>query len=124
MMRIDIIHKELSYKLVGLIYKTQNKLGRYARENQYANFLENLLKIENMPYEKEKMISQTGKDINRVDFLIDKSIVLELKAKPFITKEDYYQLKRYLEFSKLKLGMLVNFRQKYLKPKRVLNSEA
>ena len=39
----------------------------------------------------------------------------------FITKEDYYQMKRYLVSCNKDLGIIVNFREYYLKPKRVLN---
>ena len=59
---------------------------------------------------------------NIVDFLIEDKILLELKAKRIISKEDYYQVRRYLESLNLKLGLLVNFRDRYLKPKRILNS--
>jgi hypothetical protein len=40
--------------------------------------------------------------------------------KRILTKEDYYQLQRYLQESRAKLGLLVNFRNKYIKPKRVV----
>ena len=39
-----------------------------------------------------------------------------------VTKEDYYQMKRYLTVCDKKLGIIINFRQKYLTPKRVINS--
>ena len=56
-----------------------------------------------------------------MDFIIEDKIIIELKAKPFITKNDYYQTRRYLELLNLELGIIVDFRQKYLKPKRILN---
>ena len=58
---------------------------------------------------------------NIVDFLIDNKILVDFKAKIFLNKEDYYQMQRYLESSNLKLGLLVNFRNNYLKPKRIIN---
>ena len=117
----EIIYRDLSYKLVGLFYKVQDTLGRYARESQYSSFLEKLLKESDINYEKEKLISKTGSDINRADFVVENSVVLELKAKPFLTRDDFYQTLRYLEFANIQLGLLVNFRQKFLKPKRILN---
>ena len=47
-------------------------------------------------------------------------MVLELKAKKVITKDDYYQIQRYLQMLNIKLGLLVNFRNRYLKPIRVV----
>jgi len=56
------------------------------------------------------------------DFIIDDKIILELKTVDYLTKDDYYQVKRYLVTLNLKLAILVNFRQKRLSPKRILNS--
>lgn len=59
---------------------------------------------------------------NTVDFLIEGKILVDFKAKKFITKEDYNQMIRYLTAAKLELGIIYNFRDTYLKPKRVLNN--
>lgn len=120
----NIIYKELSYEIVGILYKVHDELGRYALEKQYGDLLERYLKDRKIQYVREKKITKTGEDVNRADFVIDDKIIVELKAKPVIGTTDYYQVKRYLEFANLKLGILVNFRQKYLSPKRVLNSKA
>ena len=68
-------------------------------------------------FERELSIGNSG---NIVDFLIEDKIILELKAARIITKEVYYQIQRYLQESKIKLGMIVNFRNYYLKPIRVI----
>ena len=57
-----------------------------------------------------------------VDFLIENKVVLELKAKRMLTREDYYQVRRYLGALDFKLGLLINFRDKYVRPRRILNS--
>ena len=48
-------------------------------------------------------------------------IIIDIKAKKFITKEDYYQMQRYLQTANYQLGLIVNFRSVHLKPKRVIN---
>ncbi len=123
-----IIHPELSFKVNGILFKTHNQLGRYYSEGQYADFVEKLLKESNIRYEREKILppifdgEKTGR--NKVDFLIEDTIILELKSKTIITKDDYYQVKRYLTALNKKLGIIVNFRSSYIYPKRVLNSSA
>ncbi|TSC78112.1 MAG: GTP-binding signal recognition particle [Parcubacteria group bacterium Gr01-1014_33] len=119
----DLLHKELSYTIFGILYKAHNTLGRHAREKQYCDVIEVFLKEEKLPYEREKLLSITGMDKNKADFIIDNKIVVEIKAIIFMGKVEYYQLLRYLEASKLKLGILVNFCQKYLKPKRIVNAQ-
>lgn len=59
---------------------------------------------------------------NKVDFLVENKIILEIKAKRILTRDEYYQVKRYLTALNKKLGILVNFRQKFIQPKRILNS--
>ena len=56
-----------------------------------------------------------------IDFIIEGKIIVDIKAKKFITKEDYNQMQRYLNVSGLILGMIVNFRNTHLKPKRIIN---
>ena len=73
-----------------------------------------------MRFVREKQIGNSG---NIVDFLIENKIILELKAKRLITKEDYFQMQRYLQASGLEIGLIVNFRDSHIKPKRVLNTK-
>jgi GxxExxY protein len=123
-----VYYPELSYKICGIFFEVHNNLGRFRNEKQYADAIENLLKEKDINYFREKNleVSFAGeKNIrNRVDFIIEDKIIIELKAKTVITKEDYFQMQRYLQTSDKKLGMLVNFRQKYLSPKRVVKKDS
>ena len=122
-----IIHKDLSYSLNGVLFEVHNALGRFCREKQYGDLLEKLLIGCNINFNREKELPIKGIDnkvTNKVDFVIEDKILLDLKAKPLVTKEDYYQMNRYLEASSLKLGLIVNFRNKYLKPIRVIRANS
>jgi GxxExxY protein len=103
--------------LTGLCFSVHNELGSYAREKKYADQLEKKLEEAKIIYIRELEVGNSG---NRVDFLIDNKIVLELKAKRLINKEDYKQIQNYLQEMDIKLGILVNFRGKFLKPYRVV----
>jgi len=124
-MQIIIIFKELSYKINGVCFKVHRELGRFCREKQYADKLEELLQEVKIDYLREVEISNltVSPKGNKADFIIDNKIILEVKAKKFITKEDYYQMLRYLKSANLHLGLIVNFRNTYLKPKRIVNEE-
>lgn len=120
-----LLHPELSYKITGVLFKVHNKLGRFYREIQYGDLMEEELQKHKLSFEREKILPIKLIDhrdySNRVDFCIENKILLEIKSKKFITKEDYFQMMRYLKASKLSLGLIVNFRSTYLKPKRVIN---
>lgn len=124
-MKEKIIFPELSYAICGLCFKAHNKLGRFRNEKQYADALEELFKKNEIKYEREKHLppSFEGEKSSRniVDFIIDDKVVLEIKAKRVVTRDDYIQIKRYLVSCNKKLGILVNFGQVNLVPKRILN---
>lgn len=122
---VEIIYKELSYEIVGVCFKVQDDLGRFCRERQYADLLEQKLIERKIKYKREALLdvaTQSNVKGNRIDFLIENVIIVDLKAKRFITKEDYYQMQRYLQCANLRLGLIINFRDVYLKPKRVINT--
>ncbi len=111
-----LIYPELSYLLTGICFDTHNACGRFAREKQYCDFLEEKFKGLKINYKREHNISSG----NIVDFMVEEKIILEVKAKKLINQEDFYQLQRYLQSSNKRLGLLVNFRNRYLKPVRIV----
>lgn len=115
--KLKLLYPKLSYKITGLCFTVHNDLGRYSREVQYADALEKELKANKVPYKREYTVRDTR---NRVDFIIDDKVLLELKAKDIIGREEYFQVQRYLQVTQLRLGLLLNFRQKYLRPKRIV----
>ena len=125
--KTKIFHKELSYQITGLLFDVHNSLGRFCREKQYADAFEKLLKLNNIGYKREKELpidAIENQFTNRVDFDISSRLLVDLKAKTLVTKDDYYQMNRYLEAVKYDLGFIVNFRNKYLKPIRVIRSHS
>ena len=121
--RDNVVERDLSYILTGIFFEIQKELGRFCREKQYGDILEQKLKSKGICYQREHPIEIGSRKSNFTDFLIEDRIIIDLKAKPFIEKEDYLQMKRYLEVSGRQLGLILNFRDRYLKAKRILNSK-
>jgi GxxExxY protein len=124
-MKKEIIHKELSYKLNGILFAVHNELGRYRNEKQYGDLIEWYFQHYGIPYKRELVLpasfSAEKAGRNKVDFIIDDRIILEIKSKRFLEKNDYFQTMRYLQSFGKRLGILANFHQKYLVPKRILS---
>jgi len=115
-----LIYPELSYLVSGICFDVHNKVGRFALEKQYGDFIENKLKTAKLAYVREYKIGETN---YKVDFFIENKIFLEIKAKKLILKDDFYQAQRYLQTAGTKLCLIVNFRNRYLKPIRIIRIE-
>lgn len=120
----QIIYPKLSYEVVGVCFKIHNDLGRYLSEKQYCDALEQKLKEKKIPYKREYAIpvffDGERKRRSVVDFLIDNKLILEIKAKRRVLREDYYQVQRYLKTSEKKLGIIINFQSYHVVPKRIV----
>ena len=124
--RTKLVFPELSYKISGLLFITHNNLGRFCKEKIYGDALEKLLLEKRISFEREKKIDIKAGGLpitkNYTDFVVDNKMVIELKSKRFVERNDYVQTLRYLQLLNLPLALVVNFGQKFLKPKRILNS--
>lgn len=124
---VNIVHKELSYKIIGLLFEVHNKLGSKYQEKYYQRAFELLLIREKISYKKELAFDlvfndqKIGKNI--LDFLIENKIIIELKAEPRFSRDHFKQVLSYLKTTGLELGILVNFRGSRLVYKRILNSD-
>lgn len=100
-------------------------LGRGFLEVVYKDALEIELQQNNVPYEREKIyeLAYKGHKLNRsyfADFVIYDKILLEVKAQNGIVSEHYKWVTNYLAFTKLPLGLLVNFGEKSSVSKRII----
>ena len=122
-----VICKELSYKVVGILFDVHSSLGGRYQEKYYQRAVETALGKEKLKYRRELPVDLTfkGDKIGKyfLDFLIEDKIILELKAKPRFEANDFRQVMAYLKVKDLKLGILANFRGKKLVFKRVLNPD-
>lgn len=122
---IDIYLKEECYKIIGICMEVHSILGKGHSEVVYKDALEYELKMNSIPFEREKIYEISYKDIILprkyvADFVIYDEIIFEVKAISQLTNSDIKQTLNYLASSKNKLGMLVNFGEDSLKYKRII----
>ncbi|MBU0596963.1 GxxExxY protein [Patescibacteria group bacterium] len=125
--KTKLVHEKLSYEVRGILYKVHSYLGSYRNEKLYCDAIEQGFKVKGLKYEREKVLSKgfvgerSGR--NRVDFVVEDKIIIEVKVVPCFSRDIYNQCTRYLVCSGNKLLLLVNFRPKSLHIKRILNPE-
>ena len=73
--------------------------------------------------QKEIKIAYHGKEVgtHRLDLVIEKEIIVELKAVKELNDTHFAQLISYLKATALKVGLLLNFAKPTLEIKRVMN---
>lgn len=122
-----IVQKELSYRIVGILFSVHSELGNRFQEKYYQRAVEEALKTNNIAFKKELKVdlSYNNKKIGKyfLDFLIEKCLVLEIKTVPRLIPKDFKQVLSYLTANNIELGILANFRTEHLTYKRILNSQ-
>lgn len=121
-----IILAELSYKIVGSAFTVFNELGPGLPEKDYQKALAQELKGKNIPFAEQVYIPLAFKGVVLskyfADFIINKSIILELKVVPRLGYIQAKQLLGYLRVGGYRLGILLYFTEGGVKYRRVLNS--
>lgn len=118
-------HQELTHKIIGCAMKVHTTLGNGFQEVIYQRALAIEMQNQGLGFEREMemTIYYEGHDIGtrRVDFFVEESIMVELKA--LIKLEDVHlaQAMNYCQAYNLPIGLLINFGAKSLEFKRVYN---
>ena len=117
--------EELSKKIVGAAIEVHRELGPGFLESIYEEALKVEFTEHGLQYgaQKEIQIKYLGVEVglHRLDLLVEKQIVIELKAVKELTDVHFSQLCSYLKATGLKVGLLLNFAKPTLEIKRVVN---
>ncbi len=121
----DIILKEESYLLMGICMEVHRELGMGFKEIIYKDAIEIELRDKKISYKREKEFKIEYKGIILphkfyADFVIDESIILEVKSTSFIVNNFVAQTINYLKASGLRLGIIANFGEKSFNYKRIV----
>ena len=120
---------ELSNKIIGAAIELHKILGPGLLESTYENALAYDLKEIGIEVKQQVPMPFVYKEIKldvgyRLDLLVEKKVIVEIKSVEILAPVHYAQLLTYLKLSNLKLGLLINFYTKLLKDgiHRVVNN--
>lgn len=126
--REDFLYEKESYDIIEACKEVWKDFGGSFKEVIIDRALEIALKERGYGIESQKRIDIYFKNqkvgVYIPDKIINGIILLELKCKPFLTKEDERQFWHYLKASPYKLGFLINFSPKRLEFKRRIYDKA
>jgi GxxExxY protein len=110
---MSLLYEQESYKIRKAAFDVYRELGCGHKETVYQKAIYQSLINQGLKIEKEKrlqvMFENTNVGTYIPDFIIEEKIIIELKAKPFLIKEDIKQFWQYLKGTEYKLGFLINF---------------
>ncbi len=111
---------EISYQIRGAVFDVYNELGTGLMESAYEKaiiieLLNRGLQVENqVPIE----VRYKGFDLGlqyRLDLLVNKQVIIELKSVEILLTVHYKQLITYLKLAQKPLGFLINFNTNSIK---------
>lgn len=127
-MSIDLKYKDITEKIIGASFEVHKFLGNGFQEVIYQRALAYEMTRAGLLFEREieqdifykDMIEAIG--TRGADFVVDRKVLVELKA--IIQLEDVHlaQILNYLRAYKLEVGLLINFGSKSLTFKRLVLS--
>lgn len=112
----NILHKEITERVIKLFYEVYNDLGFGFLEKVYQNALFFELKSNGFVVEAQKPIEVYYKEQKvgqyYADIIVNHSVILELKASECLVYENELQLLNYLKATDIEVGLLLNFGKK------------
>lgn len=108
--------------------EVHNELGNGFLEPVYQEALEEEFKLQQLPYEREKLlpVMYKGKKLTKeyfADFVCYGNIIVELKAVVNLVKAHKAQVLNYLKAANSDVGLLINFGENSLKWERITRFE-
>jgi len=120
---------DISGKIIELSIRVHSELGPGMLESAYHScLLFELMDAGLMVESQLKLpINYRGKQIDggyRIDLLVEKLVIVEIKAVDRLLPVHEAQLLSYLRMTKLKLGLLINFNNRVLRDgiRRIVNN--
>jgi GxxExxY protein len=121
---MPLIHAELSERIIGCGIRVHKALGPGFLEKIYEEALCVELTKSGLTYERQKLVTifYEGRPVgeHRLDLLIEKLVVLELKATAGIDDIHLATARSYLRATALQLALIANFARPTLDIKRVV----
>ena len=111
--------KPISYKIIGAAIEVHRMLGAGLLESVYEDALCIELDLQNIKYERQKLIEleYKGRRISNLvpDLIVENSVIVELKSVQTLEQIHTAQVLTYLKLTNLRTGLLINFNVTVLK---------
>lgn len=111
---MDDTINQLTERIIGAAIEVHRELGPGFLESAYQRALAHEFRLRGIDFEEQKLCAIRYKDLliedaYRLDFLVERVVVVELKTVEVLNEVHEAQILTYLKFSGCELGLLFNF---------------
>ena len=116
---MDAETNRITERIIGCAIEVHRELGPGLLESAYQKALSHEFLSRGVRFEEQKLCSIQYKDLviddaYRLDFIVENSVVVELKAADELLGVHEAQVLTYLRFTACRIGLLFNFRTTFL----------
>jgi GxxExxY protein len=121
---VALLYRDLTERVLGAAIEVHKSLGPGFLETIYETAFAVELNFLGIAYERQKAIEirHRGQPVgkHRMDFVIRKCVVVEIKSADNFDAAHFAQVKSYLKATGCKVGLLLNFKKPVLAIKRFI----
>ena len=113
-MNTELIHQDETYQILGACFEVYRDKGCGFLEAVYQECLEVEFELRHIPARPQipMKLEYKGRPLRQgyiADFICYDKVIVELKSVSMLTDEHRAQIQNYLNATKLRVGLLVNF---------------
>lgn len=124
--RVTAPHEEITYRIIGAAMAVHRRIGPGEKEAVYQRALEAELTQVGLSFEAQKSFPvYDGEHLLGFyipDFVVEGKVIVEIKAFATLHQKYLGQIITYLNHTRLPIGLLINFGERSLRPRRVFPS--
>ena len=119
-----LLLKAETEKIIGFAFEVLNEVGHGLNEKMYENSLTVLFKRNDIPFDQQRRFPVLFRAVEVGEFVPDfiafGSVIVDTKVIDRITDHERGQILNYLRITKLRVGLILNFKHARLAWERVV----
>jgi GxxExxY protein len=120
---LKLLLKAETEKIIGFAFEVLNEVGHGLNEKIYENSLMVLFKLNNIVFDQQRRFPVFFRGVEVGEFVPDLiafgSVIVDTKVIDRITDHERGQMLNYLRITKLRVGLILNFKNARLEFERV-----
>jgi GxxExxY protein len=119
-----LLLKAETEKIIGFAFEVLNEIGHGLNEKIYENSLTVLFKLNNIVFDQQRRFPVFFRGVEVGEFVPDLiafgSVIVDTKVIDRITDHERGQMLNYLRITKLRVGLILNFKNARLEFERIV----